>query len=242
MTFSSDMSVVAKLQLLGLCTLTCLIQYVCGQDGFDDDLEGLGHTAPPEAQPQAQPQSQGFNPAAWLVPPGAGKVSGLRIRKPEHYWVEGTVFIVLVMYSIVWLRGRSANERIAKAFTSHVSKKGGVLDSNFAQVGDQRRHPRLGSLMKLSQSQFRLWASGRRCTPLRQLCAWQPMLRRMHPADGVRSSQRFAAPALESDLVNLQNASLKERTSVQVLQGRTLHNQFAASPRHIPSGMGTSGS
>jgi hypothetical protein len=68
------------------------------------------------------------------------------------------IFVFLVNY----LRGRRVNEALALCWAHEFCTNGAVLDRNFALLGPGHGDPGEKMLMKQSQDQFEIWASGRR--------------------------------------------------------------------------------
>jgi Protein of unknown function (DUF1682) len=144
----------------------------CAVDDFDDDFEG-SVTAPQgqatAAAPAAQPSHSKQQATAET---SRGSIVGLRIVLNDNIALELLGLSALVIYGALFLVGRRANTARALAWAKEYASDGSILQRNFALVGSGKSAKKHQVLMKESESQFLVWASGRRCAApvLRLLC------------------------------------------------------------------------
>lgn len=143
--------------LAGVCACV-LAAMSCAAVGTDD-FEGLDSPLPAQAQAAREATLQPPRPPAY------SHSAGFKWQMPslEEHLLEIAGVIFLAAFAINYLRGRRVNEALALHWASTFCMDGGVIDQNFALVGPGHGEQGEKMLMKQSQDQFELWASGRRC-------------------------------------------------------------------------------
>lgn len=138
-----------------------------------DDFEGLDSALPEQTiQPPRPPAySRSSGSTEWRMP------------SLEQHWLEVAGVALLLAYAVNFFRGRRVNEALALHWASTFCVDRGVIDQNFALIGPGRGGEGEEMLMKASQDQFELWASGRRCA----MCARQRTVAANRPCCFARS-------------------------------------------------------
>jgi hypothetical protein len=137
-----------------LCTLTCALpfKHVYGLIlSVADEFEGLEVSPEMPVRPLQPPVIEQTSPSTWAVP----------ARK--HFWMEIVAIAFIIIFFVNYLRGRRVNEALALRWAQEFCTNGSVLDKNFSLLGPGHGKPEEQMLMKQSQDQFEVWASGRRC-------------------------------------------------------------------------------
>lgn len=129
-----------------LCTALAALTNVSAHSADFDELDPLEWPSTPS---KSRPARQ----APFLA---------LGLAQQSHYWIEVFAIAYLVAFAVNFFIGRSANERTALAWAREFCSEGGLLPANFSLLGPGYSDNRQEILMKHSQSQFHLWASGRR--------------------------------------------------------------------------------
>ena len=80
----------------------------------------------------------------------------------EHYYFEAAFLVFLVFYGINVYIGRTKNEQIALSWAGEYCGDKCLFHNNFTQLGPGDSEDG-EMLMKHSQNNFQLYASGRRC-------------------------------------------------------------------------------
>jgi hypothetical protein len=122
-----------------------------------DEFEGLGSFT--DRIEDTKPQAVRPRPASSM---------SFQVHAQDHYWLEIAALVYFILYAINFFSGRRANEALALAWAKEYCQEGRVLPRNFSLLGPGYSDNQQEMLMKQSNSQFQLWASGRRCVLFRR--------------------------------------------------------------------------
>ena len=157
-------------------TLLALAPQARAQEDLDDDLDGIGST--PEKSVQSKPAKAGPSSSKKKQRPASerpGGIVGFRLKRGDILGPEGFAVAGVVVYFAHFFVGRRKNNAQAVAWAKEFCHSDALLQRQFSLVGSGHSQKKHQVLMKKSETQFQVWASGRRCGLL-SACACLPAM------------------------------------------------------------------